>query len=100
MSESDIATRTRGQNAARLLRDPLYLEAWDAVRLKLRQVMESAQTDEATLKAKSMLALLNDVQGHFSRVVTDGAIAAEAIRLEEEQDKPKVARWFGRGGVA
>ena len=49
--------------------------------------METAQTDEATLKAKTCLGLLADVKQHFARVITDGRIAAESIKLEQDQRK-------------
>ena len=78
---------SRGQRAEAIVRDPMFIEAWDAVRARLVGIMETAQTDEATLKAKTCLGLLADVKQHFARVITDGRIAAESIKLEQDQRK-------------
>lgn len=79
----------RGTQANRIINDPLYVEAWDSVRNRLLAVMEAAKTDEATLRAKTMLGLLHDVKGHFERVMANGKIASEEIRLEDEAKKRK-----------
>lgn len=77
----------RKNNAERLLADPLFNEAWDALRGRLLGLMETAQTDEATLKAKLALGLLGDLRKHWERVITDGKIAAESIKLEQDKRK-------------
>lgn len=75
----------RGHRAAAILKDELFVEAWDAVRGRLVAIMETAKTDEATLHAKTCLGLLNDVRQHFARVMADGKVAAESIKLETEK---------------
>lgn len=75
----------RGNRADAILKDELFQEAWDAVRGRLVVIMETAKTDEATLHAKTCLGLLNDVRQHFARVVADGRIAAESIKLEKDK---------------
>lgn len=77
----------RKATAERMLADPLFNEAWDALRGRLLHLMETAQTDEATLKAKLALGLLADLRRHWDRIVTDGKIAAESIRLEQDKRK-------------
>lgn len=83
----------RGREAQAVLGNPIYQEAWQAVRSRLLEIMGSARTDEATLEAKKMLGLLADVQAHMSRVLQDGKVAAAAIELEREQQKRK---WWQR----
>jgi len=85
MTDDDAVKRQH--NAERMLNDPLFVEAWDALRGRLLGIMESAQTDEATIRAKLALGLLNDLRAHWARVVTDGKIAAESIRLEQDRRK-------------
>ena len=75
----------RGNRADAILKDELFQEAWEAVRGRLVVIMETAKTDEATLHAKTCLGLLNDVRQHFARVVADGRIAAESIKLEKDK---------------
>ena len=75
----------RGHNAERLINDPLFVEAVEAVRGRLLAIMETAKTDEATLQAKTCLGLLNDIRQHLARVMTDGKIAAESIKLEQDK---------------
>ncbi len=74
----------RGHRAEAIVNDELFCEAWDAVRARLVTIMETAQTDEATLHAKTCLGLLNDMRRHFSRVITDGKVAAESIKMEKD----------------
>lgn len=85
MNDKDAIKRQH--NAERLLGDPLFVEAWDALRGRLLTLMETAQSDEATLKAKLALGLLADLRKHWDRIVTDGKIAAETIKLEQEKRK-------------
>jgi hypothetical protein len=74
----------RAHRAEAILRDDLYTEAWDAVRARLLTIMETATSDEATLRAKLCLGLLGDMRAHLARVVTDGKLAAEAIKMTRD----------------
>lgn len=91
MSERDLQEVKRADDAKRLLENPVYEEAWEAVRQRLLALMETAQTDEGTLKAKMALGLLTDLKLHWTRIIGDGAIAAQSIKLEEQKKK-----WFRR----
>ena len=84
--------RRKGNRAEQILGDPVFAEAFDAVKARLVKIMGEAKTDEATLKAKQCLGLLNDVRQHLSRVMTDGLVAAEQIKLEDEEKKRR--GWF------
>ena len=91
MSERDIKEVRRGEQARQLLDNPVQQEAWDALRKRLLALMETAQTDEAALKAKLALNLLTDIRSHWVRIVNEGTVAAESIKLEEAKKK-----WFRR----
>ena len=75
----------RGHNAGRIVNDPLFVEAVEAVRGRLLSIMETAKTDEATLHANTCLGLLNEIRQHLVRVMTDGKLAAESIKLEQDK---------------
>lgn len=91
MSEQDLKQVKRADHAKQLLANPVYEEAWDAVRQRLLVLMESAQTDEGTLKAKLALGLLTDLKLHWTRIIGEGAVAAQSIKVEEQKKK-----WFHR----
>lgn len=91
MSERDLKDVRRAENVRQLLSNPVYEEAWDAIRQRLLLLLETAQTDEGTLKAKLALGLLTDLKLHWTRIVGDGAIAAQQIKVEEQKKK-----WFSR----
>ena len=84
----------RAAKAELLLKDAIHVEAWEAVRDRLIRLMETAQTDEATLKAKMALGLLADVRKHWERVIQDGKLAAEEIRLEKERKVSPLRNWL------
>ncbi len=88
MSKEDQVRRMHA--ADRLLKHEIFVEAWDELRKTLRTVMETAKTDEATLKAKTMLGLMADLRSHWERVMADGKIAAEDIHREKVEKK---SRW-------
>lgn len=83
----------RGQQAERIVNDQLFIEAWESVRGRLLQIMETAKTDEASLKAKTCIGLLNDVRQHFARVMSDGKVAADKIQFEAAE---KRRGWLNR----
>jgi hypothetical protein len=91
VSERDLKEVRRADEAKRLLENPVYEEAWDAIRQRLLLLMETAQTDEGTLKAKLALGLLTDLKLHWTRIIGDGAIAAQSLKVEEQKRK-----WYQR----
>jgi hypothetical protein len=91
VSERDLKEVRRADEAKRLLENPVYEEAWEAIRQRLLLLMETAQTDEGTLKAKLALGLLTDLKLHWTRIIGDGAVAAQSIKIEEQKRK-----WYQR----
>ena len=73
--------RNRGDEAKRLLENPLWVEAWDAGRAALLKRMEdAAQTDvDAVMGAKAVLAGMTIARQYLERIVKDGAMAANSI---------------------
>ena len=93
MSEKDVKDVRRAEHAKHLLENPVQQEAWDALRARLLLLIENAKSDEATLKGKLALNLLTDLRLHWYRIVSEGTVAAETLKLEEAQKK---RRWFER----
>lgn len=84
---NDLEQVRRAEQAKYLLENPVHDEAWDAIRARLFEIMEAAQTDEAVLRAKLAINLLTDVKGYWLRIVKDGAVAAGTIQMEAEKRK-------------
>jgi hypothetical protein len=89
---TDAQDRARGEAAKRLLAEPLYGEAFAAVRARLQMLMMDAASDEVTLKAKQALGLLADLQRWMARVVQDGEVAAQSIEIAEAQARAQEKR--------
>lgn len=92
MSEKDLKDVRRADQARQLLENPVHQEAWDAITGRLRVLMETAQTDEGTLRAKLALGLLTDLRLHWTRIISDGAIAAQDLKVEQQRKRP----WLDR----
>lgn len=80
----------RANEADRLLKSALWLEAWDIYRLKVFTAIENAKSDEGTIRGKLMLGVMNDIRTYFESVLKSGQFAAHEIKLEEERKK---RRW-------
>jgi hypothetical protein len=80
----------RAGKATRLLQDPLYVEAYDKVKLALLTAFEAspARDTEGREQIFQRLKALNDVRGYFEQAVSGGKIA---IDLKEKR------RLFGLG---
>lgn len=91
---NDQQAAQRGRDAKDLLAHPLLIEAWASYRERLHAVMETAKSDEATLRAKMLLGMLGDLRAHFESIVEEGELAAEAIKLEEEEEEAKRKPWW------
>ncbi len=91
---NDQEHELRGRQAKEVLENPIYKEAWDLVRSRLLVAMEMSKTDEATLRGKLCLGLLNDVRRFMDRALEDGKVAAATIQLgvEEKQREEKRQR--------
>lgn len=87
----------RGQRAARILEDPLYLESWDVVAKAIHEQWEAAplRDREGAHELKLMLKLLGDVRAHLDRVIADGKVAV--LELERRR-KPTLADFRHRYG--
>ena len=70
-----------------MLKDERWIEIWETYRLVLFAKIESAKTDEGTLRGKLMLGVANDVRSALEGMVNRGKVAANEIKLEEAEKK-------------
>lgn len=83
---TDIKTEIkRGEEAARLMQNPVYVEALQKVRETIIKTWENApiRDKEGQNELKLMLKLLNDVQHNVETVIQTGKLAKLQIEREE-----------------
>jgi hypothetical protein len=80
----------RADEAQRLLANPLFREAWASYEAVLLELLASAATtaDKAT-EIRGWLIAARKARGHLDRIVSEGKLAAEQIRLEEQRKTMK-----------
>jgi predicted ArsR family transcriptional regulator len=86
----------RAEQARQILDNPLWVEAWDAYRQRLIEIWEESKPDEVTLReeAKHLLRVALAARRHLERLVVDGKVSAESIKIEEARKK-----WYQRTGT-
>jgi hypothetical protein len=85
----------RGHNAARILNDALYKEAWDLLERRLLQLVKMADIDaEKERRAVFMLKVLDPVRRHFESVLQGGEMAAKQIEQDKKTWGERVKEYF------
>lgn len=94
MSADDVIER--GQQAARLLNDPMLVDAFDQVAVGLHQAWENApiRDREGQHELKLMLKLLNDVRANLAITLENGTLAAIDIKGREKLSPPQWRREY------
>lgn len=74
----------RGERAARIIENEIYIESWKSVRDGIIRAWESApiRDKEGQNELKLMLKLLNDVRKNIENVMQTGSLAK--IQIERE----------------
>lgn len=87
---SDETKLARAEQAGRILRDPLFTEAFDSVRAALLNKIEMSpvRDEEGREKAFLMLKALRDARAYLEQAMNDGKVV---IELKERR------RLFGIG---
>lgn len=76
----------RGDEAQRILADPLYREAWASYEAVLLELLASANTTaDKAQEVRAWLIAARKARGHLERIVGEGKLAAEQIRQEESR---------------
>jgi hypothetical protein len=76
----------RADEAQRLLANPLFREAWASYEAVLLELLASAATTaDKAAEIRGWLIAARKARGHLDRIVSEGKIAAEQIRLEEQR---------------
>lgn len=85
----------KADEAERLLKNPILREAWASYEAILLNLLANADTSaEKAVEIRGWLIAARKSRGHIERIVKDGAIAAEQIRLEASRKKSFAARMF------
>lgn len=80
--------RKRGAEAQQVLENPVYREAWTAIRDRLVSDLAAMEiAPERLARLQMMLALTYRLEAHFKRVIGEGAHAAQALSLEEQRKR-------------
>lgn len=84
--EADVE---RGQHAARLLQDPLLLEARAEVQKVLHEAWENApiRDKDGAHELKLMLKALGDVWGLLEQALNDGKLAVHELEAQRRRDQ-------------
>ena len=76
----------RADEAQRLLANPLFKEAWQSYEAVLLELLASAATTpDKAHEIRGWLIGARKARGHLERIVSEGKLAAEQIRLEEQR---------------
>jgi hypothetical protein len=80
----------RADEAQRLLANPLFKEAWASYEAVLLELLASAATTaDKAQEIRGWLIAARKARGHLDRIVSEGKMAAEQIRLEEQRKSIK-----------
>jgi hypothetical protein len=80
----------RADEAQRLLANPLFREAWASYEAVLLELLASAATTaDKAQEIRGWLIAARKARGHLDRIVSEGKMAAEQIRLEEQRKSIK-----------
>ena len=85
------ATISRAHQAERILKDPLFTEAWDKVKAALLAKFEQSpvRDTEGREHLLKMLKALNDAQGVLEQAMRDGKVV---LHLQEEKRRLRLFR--------
>jgi hypothetical protein len=83
--------RIRATDAKHLLEHPMFIEAWEAVEKHLSMQAMTCDSDNAQKALRIVISqqLLAGVKREIQRLVEDGFVANEQIRLTELEQKQK-----------
>jgi len=92
----DLENTRRAEQARQILDSPLWNEAWESYRARLIEIWEGSKPDEVTLReeAKQLLRVAQAARRHLERIVIDGKVSAESIKIEAQRKK-----WYQRTGT-
>lgn len=87
MSSPHIAEIDRARRAAEIVDDPLYREAFEAVRAELMREWAATAAHETERRERVWQAsdLLGRVQSHLAEIMTTGRLAK--LQLEREESR-------------
>ena len=87
MSEDDKVIR--GNNAKRILDDPLWAESWQIYIDRLQEIIRRADSHsvEVVMQAKRLMSAADAAKKHMEAIFQDGKMSAATIELEEKRKR-------------
>lgn len=94
---NDLEHVRRAAAAKAIIESPLWAEAWESYRMRLLEIIEAADSahPEAVMQAKRLLTAGKSARGYLERLIVDGKVSAETIKIQEAQAEAK-RRWWQR----
>jgi hypothetical protein len=88
----------RGNDAARILAEPLFQEAWKSVEQAIHERWADSpiRDIEGQQQLRLMLKLLGDVRAVLESVLSDGKVAATELERLNPRRVLSPAQWSGR----
>ncbi len=87
----------RGEEARRILENPVYIEAWNAIRDRIVSQLELADLDnDKRAKLNDLLVAHSKAQKYMAGVLTTGTMAAMEINRQQsiaQKLADKAKRW-------
>lgn len=79
----------RAEQAIQLLRNPLWEECFATFRQRQIDAIERADPEDvdAVLRAKRMLAVVQDVKAQLEMIVKDGSVSSAIVQQQETRKK-------------
>lgn len=83
----------RGQAAKEFLGNPLWAEAWEAYRARLFDIIDAADSNatDAVMQAKRLLTAGKAARGYLERIIIDGKVSADTIKMDEMRKAKRAA---------
>ena len=79
--------RERGEEAGRIVRSPVWADAWAAYRQRIHEEIEAApsQATDTVMHLKRLLTACTAAKLHLERIMKEGEVAAASIEFEERR---------------
>ena len=85
----------RAIDAARIIAEPIYKEAWQAYEARLLdEIANAGRNDDEVLRLRAFLVASRKARAHLERIMSAGAHAAQELELIEQQQAKR--KWWNR----
>jgi hypothetical protein len=90
---------SRGKNAARLLEDPLFVEALEAIKARCRKKSEDSLPSQGNVREAAywLMSATKELESHLTSFMNTGKMATVAKETREGQElqERRLTEWDG-----